>query len=121
MAKYKIGPVLNITNKVNKMIFPLPLRCLIVGTSGCGKTTLVYNLIVKDWGIPFRHLYIFSKSLEQDIYKELKAAYDELLGEEDMEIAYFFNSCEELISVDECELTVRLYLMTALTSNSNKV
>jgi len=74
-----------------------------VGASGCGKTTLLYNLIIKKWGIPFQYLYIFSKSLEQDIYQKLKAGYEKLSAEEDVEIAYFFNSCEELISLDECE------------------
>jgi ABC-type lipoprotein export system ATPase subunit len=40
---------------------PSPLRCLIVGTSGCGKTTLLYNLIIKNWGIPFQYSYIYFK------------------------------------------------------------
>jgi hypothetical protein len=85
-------------------MFPSPLRCLIVGTSGCGKTTLLYNLIIKNWGIPFQYLYIFFKSLEQHIYQGLKKEYEKLsAAEEDGEIAYFFNSCEELISVDKCE------------------
>jgi len=74
-----------------------------VGASGCGKTTLLYNLLIKNWGIPFQYLYISSKSLEQHIYQELKAEYEKLSAVEDAEIAYFFNSCEELISVDECE------------------
>jgi GTPase SAR1 family protein len=61
------------SNKTNKGVFPLPFRCLIVGTSGCGKTTLLYNLILKKWGIPFHYLYIFfSKTLEQDAYQKLK-------------------------------------------------
>jgi ABC-type lipoprotein export system ATPase subunit len=51
---------------------------LIVGTSGCGKTTLLYNLIVKEWGIPFHYLYVFSKSIDQSIYQELKKDYDKL-------------------------------------------
>ena len=74
-----------------------------MGASGCGKTTLLYNLLIKNWGIPFQYLYISSKSLEQHIYQELKAEYEKLSAVEDAEIAYFFNSCEELISVDECE------------------
>ena len=101
--KYKIDPIPNIVNKTKKRIFPLPLRCLIVGTSGCGKTTLLYNLIIKEWGVPFHYLYIFLKSLEQDIYQNLKKAYEKLSFKEDTEIAYFFNSCEELITIDECE------------------
>ena len=112
--KYKIDPIPDIINKINKKIFPLPLRCLIVGISGCGKTTLIYNLIIKNWGISFQYLYIFSKSLEQNIYQELKKEYDKLAAaEEDAEIAYFFNSCEELISV-------WLYLMTVLTFSNNR-
>jgi predicted AAA+ superfamily ATPase len=52
---------------------------LIVGTSGCGKTTFLYNLIIKEWGVPFNYLYIFSKYLEQDdIYKNLKKDYEKL-------------------------------------------
>ena len=74
----------------------------------CGNIRLwKYNLALqfnnKKWDIPFQYLYIFSKSLEQHIYQELKKEYEKLSAEEDTEIAYFFNSCEELISVDECE------------------
>ena len=100
--KNKIDSIPNII-KMNKKIFPLPLRCLLGGTSGCGKTTLLHSLIIKECGIPFHYLYIFSKSLEQDIYQNLKKAYEKLSAKEDTEIAYFFNSCEELILIDECE------------------
>jgi len=33
----------------------------------------------------------------------LKEEYEKLSTVEDAEIAYYFSSCEELISVDECE------------------
>jgi predicted GTPase len=74
-----------------------------VGNSGCGKTTLLYNLIVNKWGIPFYYLYIFSKSLDQNMYRILKMEYDKLSAKKDTEIAHFFSSCEELISVEECK------------------
>jgi len=45
---YSIDPAPSTLKKVNKKIFPLPFRCLIVGTSGSGKTTLLYNLIAKE-------------------------------------------------------------------------
>ena len=102
MNRYKIDPIPK-SNKLNKGILPLPLRCLIVGTSGCAKTNLLYNLILKKWGIPFYHLYIFSKTLEKDVYQELKVLYEELSDDKDMQIAHFFNRCEELISVLDCE------------------
>jgi predicted AAA+ superfamily ATPase len=79
---------------MNKGFLPLPLRCLFVGTSGCGKTTLLYNLIIKPWGIPFYYLYIFSKSLEQEIYQKLKNVYEKLSVEEGTQMVHFFNSCE---------------------------
>ena len=47
-------------------------------------------------------MYIFSKSIDRDIYQGLKKDYYKLSAKEDVEIAYLFNNCEELISVDEC-------------------
>jgi hypothetical protein len=38
---------------------------------------------------------------ENGIYQILKKEYEKLSTEEDTEIAYFFNSCEELIFFDE--------------------
>ena len=64
---------------------------------------MLYNLIIKQWGIPSYYLYIFSKSLEQDVYQELKKACEKLSVEEDIHMAHFFNSSEELILVDDCE------------------
>ena len=74
---------------------------MIVGTSGCGKTILLYNLILQPWGIPFHYLYIFSKSLDQAVYQELNKLYEKLTNKEGKEIAYFFSNCEELIQLDD--------------------
>ena len=102
---YKIDPIPDIINRANKKIFPLPLRCLIMGTSDCGKTTLLYNIIIiKNVAYISNICTFFPKSLvELHIYQELKKEYEKLSAEGHTEIAYFFNSCEELISVDECE------------------
>jgi predicted AAA+ superfamily ATPase len=70
--KYKTDPIPDIINKINKKKFPSPLRCLIVGTSGCGKTTLLYNLIIKNWGIPFHYLYIFFKIFRATYISRIK-------------------------------------------------
>jgi type IV secretory pathway VirB4 component len=99
---YKIN-IIPTKEKVNKGFLPLPVKCLIVGTSGCGKSTLLYNLMLQRWGISFHYLYIFSKSMEQCVYQDLKKLYAQLSKKKGEEIAYFFNSCEELISLDDCE------------------
>jgi len=74
----------------------------------CGKIKLWKNNFAlqfnnKRMAIPFLHLHIFSKSLEQDIYQGLKNTYEKLSVQENKEIAHFFNKCEELISVNEGE------------------
>lgn len=103
MSKYKIDPIPFDKNKARKGILPLPLRALIVGTSGCGKTTLLYNLIIKPWGIPFHYLYIFSKSLDQNVYQVLRSTYEKISVKDGVEIAQFFSNCDELITLDACE------------------
>lgn len=100
---FKITPIpIKVKGRNKNNIFPLPLRCLIVGSSGCGKSTLMWNMIVKNW-IPYKNLYIFSKSMDQPVYIELKNIYEKIHQEVDYEIAHFFDHCDDIISVDECE------------------
>ena len=54
-------------------------------------------------GHTFAIFVYFSKSLEQQIYQELKKEYEKLSAEEHTEIAYSSKSCKELISFAECE------------------
>lgn len=99
--KYKITPISTIPNKRCNETFPLPMRCLIIGSSGSGKTTLLWNLITKNW-IPYRYLYIFSKSIEQQAYVELQRKYKNIENEINEQISFFYKNCEDIISVDEC-------------------
>jgi len=54
----------------NNPLLPNSIRACIVGKSGCGKTNLSLNLLLKDW-LDYNHLYIFSKSLHQHEYQVL--------------------------------------------------
>ena len=99
---YKITPIPFEGDVKSDHMFPLPIRCLIVGASGCGKTTSLWNLITKDW-IPFKNLYVFTKSLEQKSYQILKGLYESIELKEGSKIAHFYNNCEDIISVEECE------------------
>lgn len=100
-VNYSISSVPFETHHKNKSMFPNPIRCLIIGSSGSGKTTLLWNLITKDW-LPFKNLYIFTKSLEQVVYQKLKEIYQKIELSEGVKIAHFFGNCEEIISVDDC-------------------
>lgn len=50
------------------------MRCIIVGKSGSGKTSLMFNLILK-W-LDFDVLYIYGKSCYQPMYQKLKICMD---------------------------------------------
>jgi len=53
-------------------MFPNTIRALIVSPSGCGKTNLVFTLLVHENGIEFENVYIYSKTLEQPKYVMLE-------------------------------------------------
>lgn len=95
MDKVKVKFFIEDENK-KKSLFELPSRVLIIGPSGCGKTTLLYNLIINYW-IPYLNLYIFTKNIEQPVYKKIKKIFDDIPS-----INTHFSN-DEIISVDDCE------------------
>jgi hypothetical protein len=62
------------------ILFPNTVRSLILGSSGCGKTNLIYFLLVNENGLRFENLYIYSKTLEQPKYQLLKRIINEIDG-----------------------------------------
>lgn len=84
-------------------LIPQPLRCLINGNSGSGKTNLLLNLIYNPSGVLFRNLYIFSKSIEQEAYVELRQKYTDIERTLNRKIVYFFSNCEDLPPLEECK------------------
>lgn len=66
----------NLYNQKNHFLLPSPsCRCLIIGTSGSGKTNLLLRLLLfKDW-LDYNDLYVFSKSLHQPEYKLLRSCF----------------------------------------------
>lgn len=67
------------TNRYNNPLFPRSIRGLIVGKSGCGKTTLLLNFLLRPGWLDYNNLNVFGKSLFQPEYKILKKAFEEKL------------------------------------------
>jgi len=70
----------NTTTSRHGALFPTTVRSLVLGSSGCGKTNLIYFLLVGENGLRFENLYIYSKTLDQPKYQLLKRIIDQVEG-----------------------------------------
>ena len=49
---------------------------MLIGESGCGKTTAIFNLLLQPGWLDYNHLYVFEKSIRQQEYKVLRKGLD---------------------------------------------
>ena len=84
----------NIYKRFNNPLLPRSIRGIIVGKSGCGKTTLLLNLLLRPGWLDYDNLFVFGKSLFQPEYKILKTAFEENLPKE--YILRLFNMRDEI-------------------------
>ena len=47
----------------NNPLLPQNLRGLGIGKSGCGKSTVIFNLLLQPGWLDYNHLYVFGKSI----------------------------------------------------------
>ena len=80
----------------NNPLLPQSLRGLVIGKSGCGKTKVIFNLLLQSGWLDYNHLYIFGKSLHQQEYKILRKGFEGGLSKQ--QISNVFNSHEMLQS-----------------------
>ena len=68
--------------RCNRPILPKGIRGLTIGKSGCGKTKLLINLLLRPGWLDYNNINIFGKSLFQPWYHILKKAFEEKLQKE---------------------------------------
>ena len=71
-----------ISNRFNHPLLPRSIRGIIVGKSGCGKRTLLLNLLLRPGWLDYDNLFVFGKSLFQPEYRILKKTFEEELPKE---------------------------------------
>ena len=72
----------NLSKHCNHPLLQKDIRGLIIGKSGCSKTTLLINLLLRPGWLDYNNINIFGKSLFQSEYHILKKAFEEKLPKE---------------------------------------
>ena len=88
----------NLKDRHNSPLLPKSIRGLIVGKSGCGKTTLLLNLLLRPGWLDYNNLKVFGKSLFQPEYRIIKTAFEQKLPKE--AIVELFNMKDEIQDED---------------------
>ena len=71
-----------LSKRCNYPLLPQGIRGLSIGKSGCGKTTLLINLLLRPGWRDYKKIIIFGKSLFQPEYHIRKKAFEEKLPKE---------------------------------------
>ena len=79
----------------NNPLLPSNIGGLIIGKSNCGKTTLLFNLLLQPHWLDYNHLYVIGKSLHQQEYQILKRGYE--VGLSKCQVANIFRNQEVLV------------------------
>ena len=66
----------NLSKRCSHPLLPRGIRRLIIGKYGCGKTTLLINLLLRPGWRDYNNINIFGKSLFQPEYHILKKAFE---------------------------------------------
>ena len=66
----------NKNKRNNSPLLPSNLRGLIIGKSNCGKSVLLFNLLLKKGWLDYNNLLVFRNSLHQPEYELIKKGFE---------------------------------------------
>lgn len=108
---------INKDNSKHGSLFSNSIRCIISGSSGCGKTNVLLNLLTNINGLKFLNVYIFSKSLNQAKYKLL----EKILSDVPQIQLFKFDVNDEILEPNQAlEFSVFIFDDVAM-ENQNKI
>ena len=87
----------------NSPLLPRNVRGLGIGKSGCGKTTVIFNLLLQLNWLDYNHLYVFGKSRHQQEYNVLRKGFEAGLSKQ--QISNVFANQEALHAANVSPLT----------------
>ena len=73
-------------------------RMLICGNSGCGKTNLLYHMLIKPM-LYYDKIFLYAKNLQQEKYQNLMEVMDELSGKAGYDIMEVSN--DKIIPIND--------------------
>ena len=88
-------------------LFPQNIFCIIAGHTGCGKTNLLVNMLMKENTLNYSDVYVYSSTLHQPAYEYLKDYYKriEFLVQTEckksVKIAHFYHADEDILNPSE--------------------
>ena len=106
-----------LSKRFNNSLFPRSIRGLIVGKSGCGKTTLLLNFLLRPGWLDYNNLIVFGKSLFQPEYRILKKALEEQLPKE--AILWLFDNQNEIMRRNVSPINLLEVMAKNQTDKSN--
>lgn len=77
-----------------------PFRCILLGTTGSGKTNILRNLLMKDF-LDYDTLTVYAKELESDEYLDLMDLVEAAEEEHGQAMSYFTDSLDKFVPLEE--------------------